>query len=47
MNFSGDELNVLLKCIKAAVGVEPLKEYMKVDACKLYDRINREWHDKV
>lgn len=45
--FSGDELNVLLKCIKSAVGVEPLKEYMKVDACKLYDRINKEWHDNV
>lgn len=46
-NFSGDELNVLLKSIKAAVGVEPLKEYMKDDACKLYDQINKEWHDKV
>lgn len=45
--FSGDELNVLLKCIKGAVGVEPLKECMKVDACKLYDRINKEWHDKA
>ena len=46
VNFSGDELTVFLKCIKGAMGIEPLKESMKSDACKLYDRINKEWHQK-
>lgn len=32
------------KCIKAACGMEPLKDWHKEIAPKLYDRINREWH---
>ena len=47
LNFNGDELTVLLKCIKAALGVEPLKNWHKEIAPKLYDRINKEWHDQI
>ncbi len=39
--LNSDEMSVLKKCIKAAVGLEPLKEIMHDDACKLYDRINK------
>ena len=44
IKFSGDELTVLLKCIKAACGMDALKDWHKEIAPKLYDRINREWH---
>lgn len=46
LNFNGDELTVLLKCIKAACGLEPLKGWHKEIAPKLYDRINKDWHDQ-
>lgn len=44
ITFSGDEMNVLMKSIKAAVDMEPLKESMRPEACALYDRLNEEWH---
>ena len=47
LNFSGDELTVLLKCIKAALGMEPLKDWYKEIAPELYDRMNQEWHDQT
>lgn len=47
LNFNSDELTVLLKCIKAALGVEPLKNWHMEIAPKLYDRINKEWHDQT
>ena len=43
--FSDEELNTILKCIKAAMGIEPLSDNKKDIACSLYDRINNEWHN--
>jgi len=46
ITMSGDEMTVLMKCIKAAVDMEPLKESMRTEACTLYDRLNEEWHQQ-
>ena len=45
-NFSDEELNTVLKCIKAAMGTEPLSDSKKDVAYALYDRINNEWHSE-
>lgn len=37
-------MNVIMKCIKAAFGLETLNESIKPTASTLYDRINTEWH---
>ena len=42
-----NDWNVVLKCIKAAFDVEPLKEWMRDDACRIYDTINTKWHDQA
>ena len=47
MGLEQDDWNVVLKCIKAAVGVEPLKDCMRKDACRIYDTINAKWHDQA
>lgn len=47
MGLEQDDWNVVLKCIKAAVGVEPLKDCMRKDACRIYDTINTKWHDQA
>lgn len=42
-----DDWNVVLKCIKAAVGIEPLKDWMRKDTSRIYDTINVKWHEQA
>ena len=42
-----DDWNAVCKCIKAALGKEPLKEYRRDQACRIYDEINMQWHQRA